>query len=278
MKTTLLTLIALVAFAANSILNRAALIGDLADPYSFMGLRFLSGAIMLAVLVSYKNGPRHLIGAGDWVSAGALLLYGIAFSVAYTRLEAGLGALILFGGVQVTMFSGALLAGQRPAAMRWAGSALGMAGLLFLFKPSGVAPDPLSAVLMLAAAFGWGLYSLRGQKALNPTITTAGNFLRAAPFGVAMWLAFGTDITLSGAGLAILSGAIASAIGYAIWYSVLPVIDATLAAVAQLTVPIIALGGGILFLGEEFTTTFLIASLLIQGGVVLAVLSPAQSR
>ena len=278
MKTFALILTALIAFAANSVLNRAALIGEGTDPAAFMGLRMLSGTVMLVVIVSLRGKTRQLVAAGSWVSAGALLLYAVAFSFAYLKLDSGLGALILFGGVQITMFAGSVLAGQSPGLWRWVGSILGLAGLAIMFQPGGAAPDPFSVLMMLMAAFGWGVYSLRGQGAGDPLNATASNFLRAAPLAAAIWLLYGTGISWAGAALAVASGALASGLGYTVWYAVLPRIDASLAAIAQLTVPLIALGGGILFLGEALTLTFVLASTLILGGVVLAVLIPAQSR
>ncbi len=276
MRILFLTCLALIAFAANSLLNRAAFVEAEMGPAAFTAIRIVSGAVMLGVLISLRGNRRALIGAGSWVSAGALLLYAVAFSFAYLTLDAGLGALILFGGVQITMFGGTLLGGGRPSLWRWIGSALGLAGLAVMFLPGSSAPDPLGVVLMLAAAFGWGIYSLRGQKVGDPLIVTAGNFLRAVPVALLIWLGFGADagISVSGGMLAIASGAFASGCGYAIWYSVLPRLDTTLAAIAQLSVPLIAMGGGMVFLGETLTVTFFVASALILGGILLAVFGP----
>ena len=278
MRIVLLTLAALVAFAANSILNRAALVGQGSDPASFMALRLISGAIVLVLIVLVRNRNLQAMRAASWQSAAALLIYAAAFSFAYLTLDAGLGALILFGGVQITMFTGALLAGGRPDLWRWIGYGLGLAGLAVLFLPGATTPPPLSVALMLIAAVAWGIYSLRGQGTDEPLGATAGNFLLTVPVAAAIWIATGTGLTWAGAGLAVLSGAIASGIGYAIWYSVLPALGATLAAIAQLTVPLIALLGGILFLSETPSPAFYLACVLVLGGVVLAVLAPRTLR
>lgn len=277
MRILLLTITALVAFAANSILNRAALVEVGMDPMVFLGLRIISGAVMLSLLVAFRGGAKQLLTAGSWISAGALLLYAVAFSFAYLSLDAGFGALILFGGVQVTMFAGAVIAGAKPGLWQWVGSGLGLIGLAVVLLPGATAPPITGVALMLIAAFAWGVYSLRGRSVLSPLETTAGNFLKAAPVAAVIWLAAGEGISAQGALLAIASGALASGIGYAIWYSVLPQLETALAAIAQLTVPLIALGGGILFLGEVFTLTFGFASLLILGGVALAALMPART-
>lgn len=274
MRIFLLTLIALVAFAANSVLNRAALVGQGSDPVAFMSLRLISGAVMLLLILLIQRRDLATLRAASWQSAAALLTYAVAFSFAYLTLDAGLGALILFGGVQITMFAGALLAGERPGLWRWVGSGLGLAGLSVLFLPGAASPPPGSVALMLIAAVGWGIYSLRGQGTDQPLAATAGNFLLTVPIVAVLWIGTGLGLTWAGAGLAIASGAIASGIGYAIWYSVLPTLGATLAAIAQLTVPLIALGGGMVFLGEIPGTAFYLASALVLGGVALAVLLP----
>ncbi|MSU89671.1 EamA family transporter [Rhodobacteraceae bacterium 2CG4] len=276
MRILLLTVTALVAFAANSILNRAALAGQDMDPAVFTAIRLVSGAAVLAALAAARGGSS-ILRAGTPLSAAALLVYAVFFSFAYVTLDTGLGALLLFGGVQITMFGGALLAGQRPGPYRWAGSAMGLAGLAVLFLPGAAAPDPLGAAMMLLAAAGWGVYSLRGARAGDPLATTAGNFVYAAPVALALMLAAGdpgAPVTGTAVALAVASGAAASGLGYAIWYAALPALDASLAAVAQLTVPLIALAGGIVLLGESASLTFALAAALILGGVALAVRGP----
>ncbi len=272
MRLFLMILLTLLAFAANSVLNRAALAGGEIGPGAFTGLRLLSGAVVLSGL-ALAGGVRL---RGSPLSALALLAYAIFFSFAYLALDAGLGALVLFGMVQITMFGGALWAGQKTGQGRWIGSGLGLAGLAMLLLPGTSAPDPWSLGLMAMAGIAWGVYSLRGQRAGPPLAETAGNFVWATPLAVLLWLLMpgAGDISMAGAALAIASGALASGLGYALWYRVLPQIDASLAAIAQLTVPLIALAGGIVFLGEKLTMTFLVASVLILGGVALAVLRP----
>lgn len=268
-----LTTFAMVAFAANSVLTRFALELNQIGPGAFMAIRLGSGAIMLSVLVAFRGGGMR--GQGDYVSAAALLLYAAAFSYAYVSLDAGVGALILFGGVQITMFIGAILAGERPKLLRWAGMAAGMLGLAILFAPGAAAPDLFGAALMVVSALGWGIYSLRGKSVKMPLQATAINFLIAAPFGLMIWFLFpqGEPISQQGVLLAMASGAIASGLGYAVWYSVLPKLESSFAAIVQLTVPVIALAGGIVFLGEVATLSFGISTALILGGVGLAVLS-----
>ncbi len=271
----LTTLVALIAFAANSILNRAALAEAGMDPGLFTTIRLLSGALVLAALVQLRSPGTGPVKAGSIASAAALFIYAIFFSYAYVALDAGVGALILFGGVQITMFAGSILAGNRPSAWRWAGSVMGLAGLGVLFLPGAVVPEPLRAMMMLVAAVAWGIYSLRGAGTRDPLAVTAANFVLAAPAGLAVLLLWdGSAPSLAGVALAVGSGAVASGMGYAIWYSVLPRLDASLAAIAQLTVPLIALGGGIAFLGEGVTLTFALAAALILGGVALAVYGP----
>lgn len=278
MKIALITLFALIAFAANSLLNRAAFVEAEMGAAGFTVVRMISGAVMLALLVSLRGQRRALAAAGSWASAAALMLYAAAFSYAYLSLDAGLGALVLFGGVQITMFGGTLIAGGRPSLWRWAGSGLGLGGLALLFLPGADVGEagPLGIGLMLLAALGWGIYSLRGASAVDPLLVTAGNFWRSVPVAVLIFVAFGLGEDLSGFGvlLAVLSGALASGCGYAIWYAVLPKLDATLAAVAQLCVPIIAMAGGIVLLGEALTLTFVLASALIIGGILVAILGP----
>ena len=278
MRLFLLITLTMVAFAANSVLNRMALIDAGAGPAGFAALRVVSGALALAVI--YRLRPASgsvaqwpvLRSSGRWLSTGALFLYLIGFSFAYVSLDAGVGALILFGGVQITMFAGAVLAGERPGPWRWAGSILALGGLAWLLLPDGAtAPDPIGAVMMGAAAIGWGVYSLLGRGVKDPLGETAANFICAAPIGVLVWGLVGDQIGLAGAMLAVISGVVTSGLGYALWYSVLPKLEASIAALAQLTVPIIALAGGIVFLGEALTLRFAVASVLVLGGIALGV-------
>lgn len=265
------TILALIAFAANSILNRAALSLETIGPAAFMAIRLFSGAFMLLFLVMTSRN-RALLAHMNLLSASMLLLYMAGFSFAYLSLETGIGALILFGGVQVTMFAGALFTGDRPGLFRWVGAVLGMLGLAVLFWPGASAPPWGGAFMMLAAAIGWGGYSLLGRRPGPALAKTAANFLLAAPVGALIWLAVGDDVAPSQEGilLAVASGAIASGMGYALWYLVLPRLDASLAAIAQLTVPIIALAGGAVFLSEPLSWRFALAAIMIGAAVLIA--------
>ncbi len=269
----------LVAFAGNSVLNRMALVGDDAiGALPFAVIRVLAGAAVLYLLVHLRGtAPVMLPIKRRLAGAGSLALYLLGFSLAYLNLPAGLGALILFGGVQVTMFAGAVVHGEAVPAGRWAGAGLAFAGLIYLLWPSGAAaPDLLGSAFMLLAAVGWGLYSLMGRGSLDSLAETSAHFQWAVvPVGAAMLIegamGAGADVPLRGALLAILSGAVTSGLGYALWYKVLPRLQPSVAAVGQLTVPLIAMAGGMLFLAEPLTVRFVIASVIVLGGVVLAV-------
>ena len=280
MRIVLLTLFALVAFAANSVLTRSALAFDQIGPGAFMAIRLVSGAGTLAGLVALRGGLGGMLRHGSLISAAALLLYAAAFSFAYVTLDTGLGALILFGGVQITMFVGAVISGEKPSVARWLGSLLGMIGLGVLFAPGATMPDVGGSVLMGVSAIGWGIYSLRGRGVSAPLQATASNFLIAAPVGILLWLMLPSETAtnLNGIVLAIASGALASGVGYAIWYATLPKLDSSLAAIVQLTVPLIALAGGMVFLAESVTWAFAMSTALILGGVFIAVLSPNSGK
>ncbi len=274
MRLFLLTALTMVAFAANSVLNRLALAGGEAGPASFALIRVATGAIALWLMVRAQGRPLPLVAPGRWTGVGALALYVLGFSFAYVTLDAGVGALILFGGVQITMFAGGLLGGERPPALRWIGAGLAVAGLGWLLWPGAAgAPDPLGAALMAAAALGWGIYSLAGRGAGDPLAATAANFVLVVPPALVLWLLLSDAISPTGAVLATISGVVTSGLGYALWYSVLPSLLPSVAALAQLTVPVIALAGGIAFLGEALTLRFAIASVMVLGGVAIGVLA-----
>ena len=269
-----LTALAMIAFAANSILARLALTGGDIGPWSFTAIRFISGAVCLALII----GPMKTLRQGSWNAAFALLLYGIFFSYAYLLLSAGTGALILFAVVQITMIGGGLLAGERLRTLQWLGLALAMGGLVYLMLPSVAPPSPIGAIMMSLSGLGWGLYSLMGRGKGNPTALTAGNFLRAAIICAVITLPVllilpETSIGPKGIGLALLSGIMTSGIGYVIWYMALKHLTATRAGIAQLTVPFFAAIGGMLFIAEPFTLRFFIAMCLTLLGVALATLS-----
>lgn len=271
----LLTASALVAFAANSLLCRMALRGGEIDPRSFTALRVASGAAVLVALGQARRGRAGggLPRAGSWVSALALFAYAAAFSLAYVTLDTGVGALILFGTVQVTMLAAALAAGERLGLVPCSGLLLGIGGLVYLVLPGITAPDPLGAALMAVAGAAWGVYSVRGRGAAASVAMTAGNFLRATPlallFGAAGWSS--VHLEWSGAVLAILSGSVTSGLGYVVWYRALRDLGTAHASIVQLLVPVLAAFGGVAFLSEELTPRLGIASAFILGGVALAV-------
>jgi drug/metabolite transporter (DMT)-like permease len=270
-RTSALTAAALAGFAANSLLCRAALRPGLADAATFTTLRLLSGALALWLLSG--RGPRAIVRAGDWPAAAALFAYAAAFSFAYVRIGAGVGALLLFGAVQATMIAWALRMGEHPRAVEWAGIALAMAGMVALVGPGLGAVDPIGAALMLAAGVAWGIYSLRGRSSVRPLETTAGNFARAVSLalGLSLIAPGPARATVEGALLASASGAIASGVGYSLWYAALAGLTATRAAVVQLSVPVLAAVGGVLLLGEALTPRLVMSGAAILGGVALAV-------
>jgi drug/metabolite transporter (DMT)-like permease len=261
----------LIGFAANSLLCRAALGSGHADAATFTGIRLLSGALALALLA--RLGPRAAFRAGRWPSAAALFVYAAAFSLAYVRIGVAVGALLAFGAVQATMIAWALRTGERPGPAEWLGIVLAAGGVAILFAHRVSAPDPLGAAMMITAGVAWGVYSLIGRFAVRPLQTTAGNFARALPFTVALSLLSPghIQVTPRGALLAALSGAIASGVGYSLWYAALPALTATRAAVVQLSVPVLAAAGGVVFLGESLTLRLACSATAILGGVSLAI-------
>ncbi|MFC1503072.1 DMT family transporter [Pseudomonadota bacterium] len=264
-----LTSIAMVAFAGNSLLCRVALLQTNIDAASFTTIRLLAGALTLWLVASYMRGTVK--GEGNWFSAFSLFAYAAGFSFAYVSLPTGTGALLLFGAVQATMIGHGIWAGERLQSRQWLGLIFALVGLIGLLLPGLSAPSLIGSILMLGAGVSWGIYSLRGRGVGDPTRVTAGNFLRAVP--VALIMSFMTlnyaSIDASGIGYAVASGAFASGIGYAIWYSVLPALNATNAATIQLSVPVIAAIGGILFLGESLSLRLVLASIAILGGIAL---------
>ena len=276
MRLFLLTCLTMFAFAANSVLNRLALAGGEIGPAAFGVIRVLSAAVVLLLLMQVRGQKPGRPNRRHLVSVLALVAYITGFSFAYVTLDAGIGALILFGGVQVTMFGGALMRGETVSGAGWFGALLAFGGLVYLLAPSDFAPDPVGAILMGLAALGWGVYSLIGRKAALPINATGENFLFAFPLVLLVWLIVPEAIVLTPYGvlLAMTSGMITSGLGYALWYSVLPRLDTALAAVAQLTVPVIAVAGGVLFLGEGVSMRFILAAGLVLGGVAVSVLGP----
>ena len=266
-----LTLMAMTAFAGNSLLCRLALKQTAIDAATFTLVRIVSGAVALGLIVSLRTGSLQK--GGSWFSASMLFAYAAAFSFAYLSLPAGTGALLLFGAVQATMIFWALRNGERLVWRQHLGLAFALAGLVALVFPGLSAPPLGGSILMLTAGVAWGIYSLRGKNAGDPLRATAGNFLRAVPLAATLSLASLPWIRLDRAGIvyAILSGAIASGVGYAIWYTALPGLKGASAASVQLMVPVLTAAGGILFLGEAITLRLVLASVAVLGGIALVV-------
>lgn len=267
----LLTLLAMTAFAGNSLLCRAALKHTSIDAASFTTIRLISGALILFILL--RPGGAGLRANGNWVSAFALFAYAAGFSFAYISLSAATGALLLFGAVQVTMIGYGLWIGERLRGLQLAGLVLAFTGLVGLLLPGLSAPPLPGSLLMIAAGVAWGVYSLRGKGAGNATLVTTGNFLRALPFTVLLSAAMFSRLSLDIAGVAyaVASGALASGIGYAIWYMALPALKSTTAATVQLSVPVIAAIGGVLLLAEAVSLRLVLASIAILGGIALVI-------
>lgn len=267
-----LTLCAMIAFAGNSVLCRLALAHTTIDAASFTTVRIVSGALTLWLIVSLRD--RSATVGGNWPSAFALFAYAAAFSFAYISLTAATGALLLFGAVQATMIGYGLWRGERLNRQQVSGLALALAGLVGLLLPGLTAPPAGGALLMIGAGVAWGIYSLRGRGAGDATRVTAGNFIRAVPFALVVSVLMLSRTSLDSAGLmyAVVSGALASGIGYAIWYTALRGLTATNAATVQLSVPVIAALGGVALLGEPVTLRLAIASVAILGGVAIVIL------
>jgi drug/metabolite transporter (DMT)-like permease len=279
--TTVLTAAALVAFAANSILCRAALGSGSIDPFLFSVLRVASGAIVLVALIGASRLRRPTAPAArprltiDWTAAVMLALYLVPFSWAYSKVQAGAGALLLFGTVQCTLLAAAWRAGDRPRPVQWVGIAAALMGLGILVAPGLEAPPASSALAMAIAGVAWGLYTWRGRRAPDPLAATAANFLAATPLVLAAAVAAAStsvpsQATRHGVLLALISGAIASALGYIAWYAALRALSGTRAAVVQITVPILAAAGGVVLLGEPLHARLVVAGVVVLGGVALA--------
>ncbi len=268
----ILTLLAMLAFAGNSLLCRVALKHTAIDAASFTTVRMISGALALWLIVRMRDGINTR--AGNWPSALALFVYAATFSFAYIKLPAAVGALLLFGSVQATMISYGLVRGEHMALSQTLGFIAACCGLVALLLPGLSAPPLAESALMITAGIAWGVYSLRGKRSGDATQVTAGNFLRASFFAIVLSALMFTRASLDSAGMlyAILSGALTSGVGYALWYSALPHLRATSAATVQLSVPVIAAAGGIIFLAEPITLRFFISSIAILGGVALVVL------
>jgi drug/metabolite transporter (DMT)-like permease len=283
-RTLIATGVTLIAFASNSILCRLALAGGYIDPATFTEIRLVSGIVTLLLVVwwrqSHKKAGTKILETGSWFSGAALFLYAIAFSYAYVSLDAGTGALILFGAVQVTMIGWALFAGEHPRPMEWVGLIAAFLGLVYLVSPGLSAPSPVGSALMAAAGIAWGVYSLRGRGGDRPMIDTAGNFLRTLP-GVAVLALLSYRhmmVSAEGIWLAVLSGAVASGLGYVIWYVALKGLSSTQAATVQLAVPVIAGLGGVVLLNEALSLRLVLAAAMILGGIAVALAAHRKAR
>ena len=270
-KLVLLAALAMTAFAANSLLCRMALVETDIDPASFTFWRLTSGALMLTLLVVMRN--QKPLQEGNMASAIALFVYAAGFSFAYISMTTGAGALLLFGAVQVTMISWGLFKGERMSALQWGGFLFALIGLILLLLPNAAVPQLSSALMMLAAGIAWGVYSLKGKGAKFPIEATAGNFIRSTPLALVFLVIFwpGGEFHAEGMAYAVASGAIASALGYALWYSILVHIAAIKAATLQLSVPVLAVFAGWLFLDEPVTLRIILSSLAVIGGVAMVI-------
>lgn len=272
-KTIVCTCIALLAFAGNSVLCRLALAGDEIDAGSFTVIRLLSGiAVLLAILMASK-GSKASTTKGSWLASLMLFVYALTFSYAYISLDTGVGALILFGSVQLTMILLGLISGNRLCSLEWVGVLIAFSGFVYLVKPSLTTPSLSGFVLMTIAGVAWGVYTLKGRESSNSISDTTYNFIRTLPFVIVL-LAFiinGAHLSQKGVVLAVLSGALASGVGYAVWYVALRGLSVTQAAVVQLLVPIIAAVGGVLFANEIISLRLVLASFMVLGGILIVV-------
>jgi drug/metabolite transporter (DMT)-like permease len=266
-----LSALAMIAFAANSILNRLALTGGDIDPAGFAMVRVVSASIVLTLVVLFKS-KSLFQSPPNWFGAVALFAYMVGFSFAYVVLDAGFGALLLFGGVQITMFLGAIFAGQKPRILEWVGAVIAFGGLIYLFDPQAKSEFWMAAIAMVFAAIGWGVFSLVGRKAIDPAAATAKSFLVCVIPTILLWFSV-SEASIAGYGfmLACISGGLTSALGYLLWYRILPQLAVTSAAVMQLSVPLLASMGGLIFLNEPLSSRFIVATLLVLGGIGLSV-------
>jgi len=281
LKTIIFTFLALIAFAANSVICRAALKDQLIDPGAFTVIRLVSGAAVLLLLVYFrhfkKNSKRS---KGSWISAMMLFMYATAFSFAYVSIDTATGALIVFGAVQITMITYALLKGYKMHGSEWLGMLIAFIGFVYLMLPGAQSPPVLGAVIMTISGIGWGMYSVLGKKSENPLEDTAYNFLRSIPFLllILFFLIHEQNYSVQGVLLALLSGMVTSGLGYTIWYMALRGLTTIQASVVQLFVPVLAGIGGFLFLNEIISLRLWISALLILGGILLLNLKKRKSK
>lgn len=274
LKTILLTGMALIAFAANSVLCRLALGNGAIDASSFTGIRLLSGAIALFIILSIKGENKGALSKGSWLASFTLFLYAITFSYAYLSVDTGTGALILFGSVQITMIMLSLISGTRLHFIEWSGVIIAFTGFVYLIFPNITTPSINGFILMTISGASWGIYTLKGRSSINPLMDTTYNFIRTIPFVVllAFFTMQNTNYSSEGIILALISGAITSGVGYTIWYIALGSISSTQAAVIQLSVPIIAAIGGVLFVSEIITIRLIISASIVLSGILMVVI------
>lgn len=275
----LLTCLALLAFAANSIICRLALGTEVVDAAGFTVIRLVSGALVLVIILITQNQWKNKLSAdftskGSWFAAVMLFVYATTFSFAYTSMDTGMGALILFGAVQLTMIIVSLIRGHRLLLVEWAGVIFAFAGFVYLVFPSLGSPSVIGFILMSLSGVAWGFYTLKGQGSKDPLGDTACNFIRTVPMAAVLLLVMIQQLQLSmqGVFLAVLSGGIASGVGYAIWYSALRSLSSVHAAILQLLVPVIAAFGGVIFMAEAVTSRLVLSGVMILGGILLVVL------
>ena len=285
MKAAVYTLIALIAFAGNSLLCKIALTKGYIDAYNFTSLRLLSGAVCLGVIMSLYNynlkrkghlGASVLNEKGSWLSSLSLFVYACCFSVAYVKLDTGTGALILFSAVQLTMISWGIVKKEQLSYLQWGAFFVALGAFGYLMIPSTEVPSFTGAFLMTLSGLAWGIYSIRGKTCISPLRTTSFNFIRSLvglPLLLLLGMSYFSNVSIKGGLLACASGAIASGIGYSIWYVAMPLLKSTHAAVVQLSVPILAAIGGVIFLAEEITIKFATISLLILGSIFVFITS-----
>ena len=276
-KTLLLTTLALLAFAGNSVLSRLALNDNVIDAASFTSIRLFSGIVFLLFLVTVSRKTNVDLKKGSWLSSLFLFLYALSFSYAYITLDTGTGALILFGTVQVTMIVYGFIKGNKLQLIEWAGLCIAFLGLIILLLPSATTPSFSGFLLMAISGIAWGFYTLAGKGSTTPLLDTTNNFLRTFPFIIIFLISVmilnleSFQLSKQGVVLAIVSGAISSGLGYAIWYSALAGLSGTQAAIIQLSVPIIAAFGGVIFSNEIITQQLTLSSLLVLGGVFVVI-------
>jgi drug/metabolite transporter (DMT)-like permease len=269
-KTISCTCLALLAFAANSILCRIALRGEMIDAASFTVIRLLSGIIVLVIVVSLTKNNNPQTSKGSWLASFMLILYAVTFSYAYVSLDTGTGALILFAAVQFTMISVGIITGNKLRYFEWFGLIIAFSGFIYLVLPSLTTPSLASFILMVIAGIAWAIYTLYGRGSTNPIRDTAFNFFRTLPIVIILLMVTikGAHLTQQGVFYAILSGSVASAMGYAVWYIALNGLTVTQAAVLQLLVPVIAAVGGVIFASEIISLRLLLASVMVLGGIL----------